>query len=402
MARMRLLSGIAIASFLLTFTYILVNSSSTSIFTTNVFSKQSDGILLLATGDIMVHDTQLESAYRSDRKEYDFTEWFTEIEPYLHEADLVVANLETTLSGADMQYTGYPAFNSPETLAYNLKKAGFDLVSTANNHCLDRGEKGVLRTLEHLEKAGLNFYGTARSQEERDNFLSIKKNGITVVFLAYTYGTNGIPVPEGKEYLVNMIYENFIKADIQKARENSDLVVVSLHWGLEYNREPHPEQQILAEKIISWGADLIVGSHPHVLQPVEFIKTSSGRKGVVINSLGNLIADQIIPYTDSGIMVRLRYVRGKEGVELAEITGVPTWIHRFYKDGRLAFRVLPVADAMYSYKRGEDPYLTVYNYSHLQKVWEETTNHVWLTTYSIKMKYLHTATTLKKWFLWLY
>lgn len=381
--------GVIIALFLLSlpwFLALLIDDSFTTTYYTSKEQPQAkeSSILLLAAGDIIIHDLQLEAAYCPHSKVYDFSGSFAEIVPYLQEGDLVVGNLETTLAGEDMHYTGYPAFNSPESLADNLKGAGFDLVSTANNHCLDRGEKGVLRTIEHLQNAGLGFIGTARSQEERDSFLTVNKNGITVVFLAYTYGTNGIPVPQGKEYLVNLMEEDLIKADVQKAREYADLVVVSLHWGYEYHREPHPQQTKLAEKIISWGADLILGSHPHVLQPVEFVRTSAGREGVIVNSLGNLIADQIYPYTDSSLIVRLRYVKNKSNIELAEITGVPTWVHRYYKEGRLAFRVLPVADAIYAYEKGKDTYLSGYNYDHLKKVWEETTSHIWLTPYSIK------------------
>ena len=371
-------------------------------FASFAIGKKSDSILLVVTGDIMVHDTQLKSTYRPDKDEYDFTEWFAEIEPYLHEADLVVGNLEMTLAGEEMEYSGFPVFNSPEALAYNLKQAGFDVVSTANNHCLDRGEKGVLRTIQHLEKAGMKYFGTAQSKEERDSFLTITKNGITIVFLAYTYGTNGIPIPEGKGYLVNIMDKELIKNDIQKARNNADLVVVSLHWGHEYNRNPHQQQQKLAENIISWGADVIVGSHPHVLQPVEFIRTDSGRRGLVIYSLGNLIADQIMPHTNSGILVRLEYVRKKDGIALAEITSVPTWIHRYYKEGRIAFRVLPVADAMDAYKKGDDPYLNIHDYKNLQNVWRETKSHVWLTPYSNRIEHLKAATTLINWFLWMH
>lgn len=382
---------------------LAINHFNRPILSSSYLGKEhSNEVLLIVTGDIMVHNTQLASAYRASSNDYDFAEWFEEIEPYLHESDLVLGNLETTLSGEDMEYTGFPAFNSPEALADNLKKAGFDIVSTANNHSLDRGELGVRRTLEHLEKAGLYFTGTARSQEERDSFLSVTKNGIKITFLAYTYGTNGIQIPKGKEYIVNMIDEELIRSDIQKARVNSDLVVVSLHWGYEYNREPHPNQQKLSENIILWGADIIAGNHPHVLQPVEFITTESGRKGVIINSLGNLIADQIVAHTDNSMMVRLHYVRSRNGIRLVEVTGVPTWIHRHYKEGRLAFRVLPIADAMYSYRKGKDPYLTEANYENMKRVWEDTTSHVWLTPYSKKIKHLQTATSLINWLLCLY
>ena len=347
-------------------------------------------ILLLAAGDIMVHDRQLESAYRREAQSYDFSEWFAPLQPYLREGDLVVGNLETTLAGENLYFSGYPAFNSPESLAVDLKEAGFHVVSTANNHCLDRGERGIVKTIEHLEAAGLYFFGTARTREERDRFLTLRKNGITVVFLAYTYGTNGIPIPEGKDYMVNMLEEDLIRRDIKKARDQADLLVVSLHWGHEYQREPYTGQQKLAEKIIGWGADLILGSHPHVLQPVEFIRTPSGREGVVAHSLGNLVSDQMYPYTDSGLILRVRYVKDADGVRLSEINCVPTWVHRYYPEGRLAYRVLAVADALYLFENGKDPYLSASNYRHLQEVWRETRGIIWLDPYSLQANYRDT------------
>ena len=349
---------------------------------------KTGSLILLATGDIMVHERQLQSAYRPDKGHYCFDEWFTQIKPYLQEGDLVVGNLETTLAGEEMKYTGYPLFNSPESLAGSLKEAGFDILTTANNHCLDRGEDGVRRTIEHIEKAGLNFSGTARSRKERDNFYSVNINGVRIIFIAYTFGTNGIALSEGKEYMVNILEENQIRNDIKRASDTADLVVVSLHWGQEYNRDPHPSQQKLAEDIIFWGADLILGSHPHVLQPVEFIRTDSGREGVVVYSLGNFISNQTLPFTDSGIIVRLHYTKDKEQVVLNEITCIPTWVHRFYLEGRPAYRVLPVADALYLFENNQDDDLNADDYLRMKEVWEETTGHIWLTPYIKKERWI--------------
>jgi poly-gamma-glutamate capsule biosynthesis protein CapA/YwtB (metallophosphatase superfamily) len=342
-----------------------------------------DSLLIVAAGDIMVHDRQLESAYRRAADSYDFSGWFAPVKPYLQEGDLVVGNLETTLAGKDLYFSGYPAFNSPESLAVALREAGFHLVATANNHCLDRGEKGVLRTMAHLEEAGLDFFGTARSREERERVLVIQKKGFRVAFLAYTYGTNGIPVPAGKEYLVNLLEEERILADLKKARGQADLVVVSLHWGLEYRREPGREQQQLAERLIAGGADLILGCHPHVLQPVEFIRTPAGREGVVAYSLGNLISDQVYPYTDTGLLLRVEYHKDAKGIRLGQVTAVPTWVHRYYPEGRFSYRVLPVADALHRYDSREEPYLGYSQYRHLQGVWQATRQLIWLPPYSV-------------------
>lgn len=348
--------------------------------------QEPSELLIVATGDIMVHKTQFPSALNAATGDFEFGKWFAPVEKYLREGDVTIGNLETTLAGEELAYTGYPAFNTPESLAADLKKAGFTIMSTANNHCMDRLEAGVQRTITHLEEAGLAFTGTARSAEERDNFPIVEKNDIRVAFLAYTYGTNGIPVPDGKSYLVNMLDEDLIRKDIRSARKKgAEIVVVSIHWGQEYSREPNEEQQQLAEKIISWGGDLILGSHPHVLQRVEFISTGeeeSRREGMVIYSLGNFIADQIMKHTDSGIILRIRYRRDEEGkISVAKINCVPTWIHIYSQGGPRQFRVVSVDDALADYRRGSDPLLRDYHAQRLEEVRKETLGLIWLNPY---------------------
>ncbi|MFY9113845.1 MAG: CapA family protein, partial [Dethiobacteria bacterium] len=207
--------------------------------------------------------------------------------------------------------------------------------------------------------------------------------------------TNGIPIPYGKEYLVNMIDETLIRKDIGAAREKgAEIIVVAMHWGQEYSREPSTEQQQWAEKIISWGADLILGSHPHVLQRVEFITTGEGdsqREGIVIYSLGNFIADQILEHTDSGIILRIRYRRNEEGkIGIAEINCVPTWIHRYSIGGPREFRVVAVDDAISDYQDGRDPLIKSYHYDQLMKVHKETSELIWLDPYSSRRELLQT------------
>lgn len=199
--------------------------------------KESLATLVFA-GDVMVHDSQIEAAYRPEDGSYSFYSCFEPLKEITARADLAVINLETVLAGEELGYTGYPAFNTPESLARALKEAGFDLVCTANNHSLDRGETGVLKTLEHLEAAGLKSFGTYSSREAREKPLLVETKGIKIAFLAYTYDTNGIPLPENKEYLVNMLDPELIIADIHRVRRRADLVVLYIHWGLEYHREP--------------------------------------------------------------------------------------------------------------------------------------------------------------------
>jgi len=337
---------------------------------------------LLFAGDVMVHETQFDSVYAAEDDCYNFDPWFEKVKPLVKAADLAVVNLEATLAGAEQVYSGYPTFNTPESLAGALKNAGFDLVSTANNHCLDRGEYGVLKTLAFLEEAGLKSFGTYRSRQERDQALIVEVNGIKAAFLAYTYGTNGIPRPENKEYLVNMLEPELIINDIHRTRGEADLVIVCLHWGLEYQRQPGGEQRNLAARLLEEGADMIIGNHPHVIQPLEFIKfnrSGEQREGPVAYALGNFTGDQIDPYTDTGIMLFVRVIKDKTRgrVELTEITYIPTWIHRFYHAGRRHFRVLPlIPGEEYRRQLQEDPYLTGADLNQIEEIQDGLKEHL--------------------------
>ncbi|NLX90283.1 MAG: CapA family protein [Firmicutes bacterium] len=250
-----------------------------------------------AVGDIMVHRTQYVRAYNPQTGHYDFRPSFEAIASYLQEADLVVGNLETTFGGEMRGFSAYPRFNSPDGIALALQEAGFDLLCTANNHCLDTGEKGLYRTIEVIEETGMKHFGTARNREERDSPLIVEVNGIKLFFLAYTYGTNGLPIPKGKEYIVNLLVEEQMIADLAGARrQGADLVILYLHWGEEYCSEPSEGQKRLARVAAQAGADIILGSHPHIIQPMEYI-TVPGEQGVekrvfVAYSMGNFLSNQ--------------------------------------------------------------------------------------------------------------
>ena len=188
---------------------------------------------LIAVGDIMMHGSQIRSGYNSQTKTYSYETFFREVKDIFSTGDWVIGNLETTLAGAEAKYTGYPRFNAPAELADAIKEAGFNILTTANNHSLDRNEKGVLKTLENVKQRGLLPVGTAASQEESEEILKKKKNEISLAILAYTYGTNGIPIPKGKDYLVNLIKEEEIVKDILEARQlGVDIVTVALHFEI--------------------------------------------------------------------------------------------------------------------------------------------------------------------------
>ena len=197
------------------------------------------------TGDIMCHSYQYNEAYDSATGTYDFSHNFTDMKKYFDNADLVIGNLETVFAGENVGISDYPCFNSPDSFADAIKDAGFDVLTTANNHSMDKRMAGVLRTLDVLDERGIDHMGTYRSAEERDNILIKDVNGIKIAFLSYTYGTNGIPIPEGKEYAISLIDKDKLAQDMAALRPQCDYLVISLHWGTEYLLEPTQEQQEL-------------------------------------------------------------------------------------------------------------------------------------------------------------
>ena len=259
------------------------------------------------------------------------------------QADILVGNLKPTLSGPELGYSGYPRFNSPDNLAQTLAHLDFDLLFTANNHCLDKGEYGLRRTIEILDKNNILHTGTFLSEEEAQKPCIITAKGISFGFLNYTYGTNGLKVPEGKEYLVNYINVEKMIRDIEHLETLVDMVVVGLHFGNEYWQNPSEEQRYLAQKAAEAGADIILGSHPHVLQPYEFIETGDNRCFVVY-SLGNFVSGQKQRYTDSGAILEIIIEKNffDKDPRIVQIEYTPVWVRRFMDLGRLRMEVIPV------------------------------------------------------------
>ncbi|WP_246096088.1 CapA family protein [Paenibacillus sinopodophylli] len=325
----------------------------------------------MAVGDVMMHKPQLPGAYDKKTKRFDFNPFFAHVKPILAQGDFVIANLETPMAGADLGYSGYPLFNAPEELGEALKAAGFNLITNANNHSLDQGEVGILRTLDSLKTVGLPSTGTAASQDEADNLLLTEKNGIVMGLLAYTYGTNGIKIPEGKPYLVSLIDEEKIKADMHRLREaGADFITVSLHFGTEYQITPNDEQKRLARSLVAAGADIIAGSHPHVIQPYEVIETTDenghAKKGLIIYSMGNFISNQRGDSKDYGVIfkVNIRKNMTDGSVDIIDVESIPTWVHRYKPDQSYRYRVLPVEETIAA---ANDPLLTEADYEVLQK-----------------------------------
>ena len=317
---------------------------------------------LCFVGDLMCHSTQFNYA-KVDADSFDFTGVYREVKKYLSAVDLTVGNLESVIAGKNKGYSGYPYFNAPDDFVYALKDAGFDLLITANNHALDQGWEGVKRMIDVINEYKIHRTGTFISQEDRDSVRIFLVNSIKIAILAYSENTNGLPIPKGKDFIINLIDEELIKRDISKAREkNVDVVLVHLHYGPEYNREPSDYQKQIVQKIIELGADIIIGGHPHVIQPFDFFKTSDSKldSGFVAYSLGNFVSNQRWRYSDAGIILNIQISINKftDSVYISEVSYLPTWVFKGQTEKGREYIILPSQlagnDSSYSFITNND------------------------------------------------
>ncbi|MBX3008449.1 MAG: CapA family protein [Melioribacteraceae bacterium] len=299
-------------------------------------------INLSFVGDLMCHSPQFESAMLG-KDSFDFKPLFNSIKPFLESADVTFGNLETVTAGKSKKYTGYPMFNSPDEYIEALKYAGFDVLFTSNNHSADRGDFGVLRTIDILKKNNIHPIGTFNSERDRDSIRIINVKGINLALLAYTYGLNGNVV--SKKFYVNQIDTLLIKKDINRSRElKADVILVYFHFGNEYERKPSEYQKEIVSKAIHYGADLIIGSHPHVIQGASYFKGNGKlQTGFVAYSLGNFISNQRWRYSDAGVIINLRLRKDNiEGsIKVDNFNFTPTWVYKGTIDGKLQYHILP-------------------------------------------------------------
>lgn len=318
--------------------------TSTALPSSPALQETRTQITLSAVGDILIHDTVYKDAYKKGQgKTYQFDPMFARVKSLMEKADLTFANQESIAGGAEIGLSSYPMFNSPFQISDTLKQAGVDIVSIANNHTLDRKEQAILNAIEYYEKIGLPYVGAYKNEEDRDSIRVLEKNGVKVAFAAFTYGTNGLTVPQGKEYLANYIDKDRIKQEISKAKQQADVVVLSLHFGTEYQLEPNKEQKDLAKFAINEGADIILGHHPHVLQPAEWIEREDGTKGFVVYSLGNFLAAQKELDTLIGGILTLHIEKIERGdkvsISVQNPSFIPTYI--YYKKWR-DYSIIPM------------------------------------------------------------
>ncbi len=296
---------------------------------------------IVFAGDMMGHMPQISAAYNDSSKTYDYKPVFEYIRPYIAAADIAVVNLEVTLAGKP--YSGYPQFSSPDELAENLKEVGFDMLITANNHCIDRGKQGLERTIAVLDSAHIPHTGTFKDyiDKQKNNPLFIEKKNIKLAFLNYTYGTNGLKVQSPN--LVNYIDTLNIRRDIEVCKAHgSDFIIVTIHWGIEYERYPNTNQRFVATFIRKCGANAVIGSHPHVIQPVErfYNAQDSSNYFPVVFSLGNFVSNQRERYKDGGLLFELNLEK-TDTTRLKSCSFLPVWVFRGNINGKTDYRLIP-------------------------------------------------------------
>ena len=333
--------------------------------------KEDINIKMTVIGDIMCHNSQYKDAYNGST--YDFSYVFEDIKNYISSADIAVGNLETTFAGKERGYSNYPRFNSPEQLAYNLKDMGIDVLCTANNHSMDTNYSGVVSTLDFLDDAGISHMGTSRTAEEQNQILVKDVNGIKIAFLAFTYGTNGIPVPSANSYCVNLIDKDLILEQLELAKsQEPDLICVNMHWGLEYQNVQNSEQEDWADFLFENGVDVILGSHPHVLQPMEkrtvTLEDGTTKDCFVIYSLGNFISGQTKKNTRTSIILNINFTKdGETGkTTIGDVSYVPIYMYKSSSGSTKRYKLLDITSSIAEYENGSDTSIGQSTYSTLK------------------------------------
>lgn len=305
---------------------------------------------ILAVGDIMFHTPQIKAAYISEDQIYNFSNVFKYVKEHISSADLAIANFETVTYGDEIGFSGFPRFNSPIETLSAIKEAGFDILNTVNNHALDQGKQGLINTIDFINQYEMKNIGTYK--EPNIPILVEEINDIKLAFLSYSYGFNGLEgflTEEEKSYMISRIDEEKIKNDIEGAKSlEVDIIVVYIHWGNEYEREPSEYQTQLGKKMLEWGANIILGSHPHVIQKAEIIDNDIN-DNFIIYSMGNFLSNQREEsmgnrYTEDGIMVEIELEKNfqEDKTIIKNINYIPTWTRRYVNNGNLEYEIIPI------------------------------------------------------------
>lgn len=335
---------------------------------------------LTAIGDTLCHNTQYWDAYNIETKEYNFSYVYEDIKYYTKVADITVGSLETTFAGEERGYSNYPTFNSPDSLATSLKKIGVDVISLAGNHALDYGYSGLCRTIDILEEADISHLGTYKTVEEQEKILIKNVKGVKIAFINYTYGTNGIPVPSDKKYCLNLIDKNLISKQIEKAKEqNVDMIVACMHWGTEYKTVANNEQKELADYLFKNGVDIIIGNHPHVLEPMEkktiTLDDGTTKDVFVVYALGNFTADQRDEITRDSAILNLNITKNLDGkISINKVDYVPIYMYKNTSVKTHKFKILDIKKCIAQYESGDTSYISSTLYKNLKTQLEKITS----------------------------
>lgn len=342
------------------------DSASKETIQENIISEQAEKkeepitFTMTALGDSLCHNTQYWDAYNSQTNEYDFSYVYEDIIDYTQISDITIGSLETTFAGEERGYSNYPTFNTPDSLATALKNIGVDIISLAGNHALDYGYTGLCRTIDVLDNAGISHLGTYKSAEDQENLLIKNVKGVNIAFLNYTYGTNGIPVPSGKEYCVNLIDKDFIKKQIEQAKsQNVDLIVACMHWGTEYRTTANSEQKELADFLFENGVDIILGNHPHVIEPMEkrtiTLEDGTEKEVFVVYALGNFTADQRDEITRDSAILNLTITKNSDGrISIDKVDYTPIYMYKNTNVKTHKFKILDIEKTIDEYETGVD------------------------------------------------
>lgn len=344
------------------------------------------------TGDILTHIPILNAAYNSATSTYNFDDIFTYTSPYITAADYAIANLEVTLRGTDdgFKYSGYPRFNCPDAIADSLKSAGFDMCLTANNHCFDTGRTGLMRTLRILSNKGLNSIGTMYTADAPKYFVK-EINDIKIGMVCYTFETgdaypdrpsiNGILTSEDSIGQINSFDYNQLdkfyaemETNISNMKnEGAQAILLYIHWGNEYQLSPTQTQKNIAQKMCDLGVDVIVGGHPHVIQPMELLESTTDitHKTICLYSTGNAVSNQrrsLMPlqtgHTEDGILLSLTFTKYSNGsVSLENVSALPTWVNLHKENGKNVYSILPLDKSVADWKTAFQLNETSYNYA---------------------------------------
>lgn len=355
--------------------YDLENKNSNVLENNNEQSikNKSTTFTMTALGDSLCHNTQYWDAYNKETGVYDFSYVYEDIMSYTKASDITIGSLETTFAGEDRGYSNYPTFNTPDSLAEALKNIGVDIISLAGNHALDYGYTGLCRTIDVLDNVGISHLGTYKTAEDQEKILVQNVKGLNIAFINYTYGTNGIPLPSGKDYCVNLIDKDLIKKQIEQAKsQNIDIIVACMHWGTEYRTTANSEQEELADFLFENGVDIILGNHPHVLEPMEkriiTLPDGTEKEVFVVYALGNFTADQRDEITRDSAILNLTITKNSDNkISIDKVNYVPIYMYKNSNASLHKFKILDIEKTIAAYDSGLNTSIGLTTYNNLKK-----------------------------------